>query len=147
MRISAHGLAVDAPSGWDVQIFRRPAGAGEQTFPVLHAANFSLPGGRGDYGAGAVEAMGHRNVFVALVEHDEEAAHTPLFRRDGFPRPAPSDFSPRQLQRPLPGQCGAQYFFHLKRRAFCLYLVLGSNGRRRQLLQLVDSVLPSVRVA
>lgn len=147
MRISAHGLAVTSPTGWDVQIYKRAAGPGECTFPILHAGNFSLPEERGDFGAGAVEVMSHKQVFVALVEHDAAAAHTALFRREGFPRPQVADFSPRQLQRPLLGQCGAQFFFHTADRAFCLYVVLGSSGRRRQLLESANALLPTVRVA
>ncbi len=41
--IAALGMAVAPPSGWEVAIYRRTPGHGEQTFPVLHAATVPLP--------------------------------------------------------------------------------------------------------
>jgi hypothetical protein len=50
------------------------------------------------------------------------------------------------MQRPLPGQSGAQFFFTEAGRAFCLYVVLGSHARRRQLVPEVNLVLSALSV-
>jgi hypothetical protein len=44
--------------------------------------------------------------------------------------PKPSDFSPDVLQRTRAGNTGAQWFFAVSGRAFCLHAVLGSHARR-----------------
>ena len=51
------------------------------------------------------------------------------------------------VQRPLPGQSGAQYFFTEADRAFCLYVVLGSHARRRQLVPEVNLVLSTLSLS
>ena len=142
----AHGLRVSPPPAWDVRIYRREPTPGEQTHAILHAGNFELPRRRGDYGSGAVGLMKAHHVFISLFEHEPEAAGTPLFAQPGFPSTRWNDFSPRGLQRTLPNQSGAQYFFNHHRRAFCLYVVLGSHGRRRSLLPEVNRMLSSIDV-
>lgn len=148
MKISYLGLAVDLPPGWDGRIYRRPAvAAGEQTNPVLHAANFPLPETRGDFGGGAVELMTARDAFVALVEYDAASARTPMFARPGFPlQLTAAVFAPNQLQRALPGQAGVQRFFSERGRAFCLYVVVGSYAARAVLLPQVNAVLATLQV-
>ena len=77
--IRAHGIDVGLPAGWDGRISVRADGAPEAAFtaagthaatlrsrPVVHLANFGLPADRGDFGSGAVELMGDRDVFVVL---------------------------------------------------------------------------------
>lgn len=143
-----HGLSVDPPSGWEVQIFQRsPDGDGSTNCPVMHAATIPLPAHRGDFGTGAVELLGERDALVSLVEFEPEAARTPLFSRRGFPRPRPSEFHPQQLQRTLPGQSGCQWFFNDNDRAFCLYVVLGSHAQRIRVLPRVHALLDSVAVS
>jgi len=113
VRVEAAGLAMNAPRGWDVRIYRRPAvEPGAVTEPVLHAANFPLPVKRADYGGGVVERMGPRNVFVALLEFERSSATTPLFDRPRPRRLLIENFGPDRLQRVIPGQGGAQFFFN-----------------------------------
>ena len=146
-RLRAHGLSVAPPRGWDVSIYRRrPDGDGATTHPVLHAATVPLPPGRGDFGTGAVELLGADDVLVALVEYDGASAATPLFRRQGLPRPRAADFHPRGLQRTLPGQSGAQWFLTWRGRPFCLYVVLGSHARRALLVPKVHELLAALTV-
>lgn len=145
--VAAHGLLVEQHPGWDVHIYRRTADDGSITFPVMHAANFALPRARGDFGVGAVERMGSGHLLVVLFEFEPEAAGTPLFARRGRPRPRPADFHPRALQRTLPGQAGAQWFFTEAGRPFSLYVVLGSWRHRDQLVDRLRPVLAGVRVA
>ena len=148
MRVEASGLAVHAPRGWDVRIYRRPAvDPGSATEPVLHAANFPLPVHRADYGGGVVERMGPRHVFVALLEFGREAARTALFDR---PRPRTllvETFGPDRLQRVIPGQGGAQFFFTENGRAFCLYVVIGSYRDRGSLVPAASAVAATLEIA
>jgi hypothetical protein len=149
MRVQAHGLRVETQSGWEVRIRRRPpdhAEPGARARPMLHAATVPLPEERGDFGGSVTPALGPDDAFVSLFEYEPEAASTALFTRRGRPRPTPADFSPRQLQRTLPGQSGVQYFFADRGRAFCLYVVLGSHARRASLVRKVNALLDSLEI-
>jgi len=147
MRLSAHGLDVDVPPGWEVRILRRGVVAfGEQPRPVVHVANFPLPEHRGDFGAGVVEAMGGRDVFVVLFEYEPASSRQPLFRHHGLPRLAPADFDPRRLQRTLPRQAGAQRFFSSGGRAFCLYTVVADVRNVPVAASQVNNVLARLRI-
>jgi len=152
-RISAHGLSVDLPRGYEGEIYQRhgegffpslsPTGAGVVQ-PVMHVANFALPPGRGDFGSLAVEAMGGGGIFMSLFEHDRAAATTALFDHPP-PWPVRADaFDPNKMQRPLPGRSGSQWFFTMQGRAFCLYVVLGSHARRAVLVPEVNRLLQSI---
>jgi hypothetical protein len=143
---SRDGIDLDLPAGWDARIYRRPPAPRETTNSVLHAGNFALPERRGDFGSGAVERMGPTNVLVVLFEYDPAAARTPLFARHGRPQPVASDFAPNQLQRIIPGQSGAQYFYNEAGRAFCLYVVLGSHDQRGHLVDEVRLLLSRLGV-
>lgn len=153
MRITAHGLEVDVPRGWDGEIYRRPGGLkplggpAEHTGAVVHLGNFPLPPSRGDYGSGAVEVMGPDGIFLSLLEFGPDSIGKALFRSVGLPQPRPEDFALHTMQRPLPGQSGAQYFFSIEGRPFCLYVALGSHARRRQLVPEVNQVLASLSVS
>jgi len=157
MRISAHGLDVDVPSGWEGRIRKQhlpitPAGSHGTQFrahAVLHAADFVLPEERGDFGSGAVETMQPGHAFIALVEYNTSSVGTALFASGaGMPRHLRTDdFNPRQLQRTIPGQAGTQRFFVEEGRAFCLYVVLGSMAARGHVVPRVNAVLPAIRIA
>src|SRR3954469_16385907 len=119
MKLARHGLGVELPRGWDGRIYRRAATQeGSTTRGVMHAANFALPERREDYGGGAVEVMRAGDVMLMLLEFDPEAASTPLFAHEGLRRLSPSAFAPNRLQRILPGQAGAQFFFSEAGRAW-----------------------------
>jgi hypothetical protein len=146
-RIRAHGVAVRTPPGIEARIHRRPPTEPEEsTHSVTHIANFPLPADRGDFGTGAVERMGRDDVLVVLVEFDAASATTALFEQRGLPRPRLGDFHPARLQRTLPGQSGAQWFFNTGDRAFSLYVVLGSHARRARLLPQVHEILDHVSI-
>lgn len=152
MDLSAHGITVDIPPGWDGEIYRRKAESNafapqsEQSKPVAHLANFPLVGNRGDFGSGAVETMVGDNILIVLFEYGADSVGTVLFRAQGIPTVAAGDFAPHTMQRPLPGQSGAQYFFTEAGRAFCLYVVLASHGRRRQLVPEVNQILSTLEL-
>lgn len=155
--LSDGGLSIELPPGWDGQIravggspsarpaalaTEAPAGEGR----VLHAASFPLPGERGDYGSGAVERMGGSDILVCLLEHERAAAGTVLFAREGLPRLTTSMFSPQTMQRAIRGMAGAQHFFQVAGRPFCLYVVVGSWHTRGPLVATADEVVASIAV-
>ncbi|NNE72364.1 MAG: hypothetical protein HKN26_01735 [Acidimicrobiales bacterium] len=151
--LEAFGLTVALPAGWDGEIFKRPvdfastAAAGTEA-PSLHAANFSLPAERGDFGSGAVDIMGRRGVLVCLNEYDAESARSVLFSAEGVPQSLhPDDFATDTLQRPQAGQAGAQRFFHVGDRGFCLYVVIGSHSLRAMLVPVANEVLAGIKIA
>ena len=148
--LAAHGLRVTLPERWEARLYLREPLAGapvdESHAPVLHLGNFALPPGRGDFGTGAVEVMGPRHAFVAVLEYDREEAGTALFATRGRPALHPDDFAPRALQRRLPGQLGCQRFYTEGGRAFCLYAVLGSREHAGALVAEVRQVVASVEV-
>ena len=142
MRISAHGIEVDLPDGWDGKIFRRPEGD-----PTLHASNFPLPAQDGDFGTGAVDAMGSDGVFLVLTEYDPALAGRGLFEPDGPPRSLrPADLHPRSLLKTRPGKSGAQRFFTASGRAFCLYVVIGSFPTPGTLVARANELIGSLSI-
>jgi len=147
--VAAHGLRVTLPERWEARLYRREVLAGgpvdESHQPVLHLGNFALPPGRGDFGTGAVEIMGPRHAFVALLEYDRQEAGSALFAA-ARPTLTLADFAPNALQRRLPGQLGCQRFFTETGRAFCLYAVLGSREHAAALLDEVAHVVTRVEV-
>ena len=154
MDLSAHGIEVDIPPGWDGEIYQRPEAAtsgfapqSEESKPVVHLANFPLGPNRGDFGSGAVEVMVADNLLIVLFEYGSQSVGTALFSAQGIPTVSPGDFAPNTMQRPRPGQSGAQYFFTEAGRAFCLYVVLGSHARRRQLVPEANQVLSTLNLS
>ena len=156
---ATRGVSVDLPPGWEGQIRAAGASAGpsargaspaeaEPTSEgvVLHAASFSLPAERGDYGSGAVEVMGGSDVLICLLEHEPEAAGTALFRRKGIPRLTPAMFSPNTMQRTIAGMSGAQHFFQVAGRPFCLYVVVGNHRTRGPLVRAADDVARTIEI-
>jgi len=154
MRLRDYGIGAELPAGWEgaIALDRDPdsvelVGLGASLQPVAHLATFALPADRGDFGSGAVDLMRADDVFVALVEFAPQEATSSLFATDGMPRRLdPRAFSPRSLQRGLPGQAGLQVFFHEAGRAFCLYVVLGDAQDSHRLVREVESVLATVTI-
>lgn len=148
VRLAGHRRSVQLPPGWEGRIYRRRTEDSDSASrPVLHAGSFALPEQRGDFGSDATDRMGADDVFMSLVEYDPEAAGTALFSASDPPWPLPARaFSTRQLQRHIPGQSGAQFFFSHGGRAYCLYVVLGDHARRQALVAAANEVLASVRL-
>jgi hypothetical protein len=143
VKLSAYGIEVDLPAGWDGRIYRRPAGD-----PTLHAGNFSLPVEDGDFGSRALATMADDGVFIVLTEYDSADAERGLFARRGLPLPLrPSALDPNALQRRLPGQLGVQRFFTESGRAWCLYVVVGSRPNPAELLQMANGLLASIVIS
>lgn len=149
--VAANGISIHLPAGWDAEIYVRdldgdPTDDVVELKPVLHAANFPLPPGRGDFGSIAVEAMGRPGVFLAVLEYEQDSAGTPLFA-NAFPTSLEArEFGPTHLQRPLPGQAGAQRFCSSGGRAFCVYAVLGNYAMRTVLVPELNRALGTVAI-
>ena len=151
--VRSAGIDVAVPRGWDAEIYQRDgdftgqsAGDAGASRPVVHLGTFPLPSSRGDFGSGAVEIMNQDDLLVVLFEYGRESVGTPLFARSGIPRVAAAEFGPNNMQRPIAGQSGAQYFFNQSGRAFCLYVVLGAHARRNELVPEVNQVLAGLTI-
>src|SRR5215471_7417323 len=102
-KLTAQGLAVGLPGGWEGRIQKRAVTAErETTHAVVHLANFALPERRDDFGGGVTTAMRSPDVFVVLFEYGRESVGTPLFAAQGIPRVDAAMFSSKRMQRPLP---------------------------------------------
>lgn len=149
MTITAPGIRLDLPPGWEAEIDN---GAGDPDTevgeavrtPRVHIANFPLPPVRGDFGSGAVEQMIDGDVLVCLLEESAGAVGSQLHGHAGLPKVMADDFSPDAMQRPLKGQSGTQVFFHDAGRAFVLYVVLGSHASRVSRIDAVNRVLAGI---
>src|SRR5690349_3875408 len=159
--LTAHGIEVTLPAGWEGRVFRRPSAGevsafaddgppapdGETTHAVMHVSTIALPPGIGDFASGAVDKLGPDDALIVLFEYDPASAHQPLFKAAGIPKTvAEGDFSPNVLQRAIRGQAGVQRFFHEADRAVCLYGVLGSFANRRRLVPAVNDVLATLTI-
>ncbi|HEY5045869.1 MAG TPA: hypothetical protein VII53_08435 [Solirubrobacteraceae bacterium] len=133
MRVTGHGLSIDAPQGWEARIFRREGAA-----PVLHVATFALREKDGDFGAAATGRMRSDDAFASLVEYRSDAMLRPgagLFSTIGRPAVLRGhDFGSAQLQVTRGGQLGCQRFFTDVGRPFCLYAVIRPAGKRPEVL-------------
>jgi hypothetical protein len=147
-QLSAQGLAVGLPAGWEGRIQKRAVTAArETTHAVVHLANFALPERRDDFGGGVTTSMRSPDVFVVLFEYGKDSVGTPLFAAQGVPRVDAAMFSSKRMQRPLPGQLGCQRFFTMNGRAFCLYVVAGSRAYLPRIVAEVNTVLAEVEIA
>lgn len=160
--LSAYGLSVDAPPGWDGSIYkRRDEGFSNQLAtreqrdlhavdyqPIVHLSTLALPVVRGDMGGGVVSELGPEDVFLVLFEYGAASPDQPLFnRQQGVPWPlTPADFSSSALRTQIPGQVGTQRFFAVNGRAFMLYVVLGSASARFRLVPAVNAALAGVQI-
>ena len=159
MKLQAHGIETDLPTGWEGRIgVRTTPAAGtssrsigdpdEIPHPIVHLANFALPEDRGDFGSGAVDVMDERHVLVVLFEYGPECVGTPLFSRQGLPTElTPNMFSASALQRTLPNQAGCQVFFTEQDRAFCLFTVLGRQHAAARVLPQANAALAATRIS
>ena len=140
MKLAAYGMTVELPSGWEGRIYRRPGGDA-----TLHAGSFPLPVDDADFGSGTVAAMNGDGAFVVLTEYERALAGQGLFQAEGLGLPLRgSDFSPRTLQRALPGLVGFQRFFTASDRAWCLYVVVGTQSNATALVEQTNHILGSV---
>ena len=146
-KLTRQGLEIELPDGWDARIYRREAEVDAVTRRALHAANFALPSGLGDYAVDAAESMTAGDVLVVLLEFDPDRAGQGLFRNEGLPTGlAATDFSPTAMPRAIPGRTAAQWFFSQGGRAFCLYVVLGSHAGRADMMPVVNQVVQTLKI-
>ena len=143
----ASDLDLALPAGWHAAARRQPQVRRDRPGNLLvHAATVPLPRERGDFGSDVAGLLGTDDVLVTLFEYDRESVGTPLFSSRGMPTVRPGDFQFGALQRSRPGQSGAQFFFTEGGRAFCLYAILGSHGRRVHGAARVNALVKGMRV-
>lgn len=147
MKLAAHGIHVDLPTGWSGRVFSRQDGVA-----TLHVGNYALAlSDDGQFGDRSTEGMRPGAIFFSLTEYRPGAglrAGHGLFSATRIPRRLdPAQFSVRGLAHPRPGQVGSQHFLTTAERPFCLYVVLAGQrtGRRRQLAA-VDHVLSTLHI-
>jgi hypothetical protein len=148
VKLSAHGIEVTLPARWSGRIVARAGGNA-----TLHAGNFRLALGDGEFGDESTAQMPPGSAFVALVEYIAGAGLQPghgLYAPKRIRLPLdPTAFAPRNLAHIRPGQQGLQQFFTAAGRPMCLYVVIAAGvdrlGGRRQ-LTVLDRVLGSLRV-
>ncbi len=145
MRVSAHGLSIEVPNGWEARITRPSHSA-----PFLHVASFTLKADTGQFGAGVTARMGPDCAFAAVVEYLVDSQVRPdagLFASSAWkPRLRVGEFAHAQLQVMRPGHLGAQRFFSHSGRPFCLYAVISPVRRRpAQLVGELGAVLATLR--
>ena len=152
--LESGGVRVTVPRGWegraraggaDGSTSAQAAGTSDESV-LLHVGSFPLPATMGDYGSGAVERMGADDVLLCLLEHDASDTANALFRRRGVPQVRVQDFGANNLQRVVPGMSGAQWFFSVGDRAFCLYGVLGSHRSRAALAPRFAAVVDTLEI-
>jgi hypothetical protein len=150
-QVTTDGMSIYLPAGWDGEIYVRdldgdPTDDIIDNKPVMHASNFPLPRGRGDFGSNAVEQMDRPGIFLAVLEYENASAETALFDNPFPTRLEVREFGPNNLQRPLPGQAGAQRFANTGGRAFCVYAVLGNYAMRSVLVPELNRALGTVTI-
>ncbi len=154
MTLDAHGVRVELPAGWSGRVFARAAAgqAAGRRAARLHAGNFPLVLGDGEFGDRSTGVMPVPGAFIALAEYLPGKGLEPgrgLFASGRIPLPLdPTAFGESRLAHPRPDQVGTQHFFTASGRPLCLYVVV-AGGRRERRLQLaaVDHVLRTLRVA
>ena len=144
MNLSAHGIRVGLPPGWEGRIYKRPDPAAQ---PVVHAANVALAPDDGDFATRTAERMPVDGALIVMVEYDPVLANTAQFAASGVPPLIePSAASPTHLLRRIPGQAGYQRFFNEQGRAFGLYVVIGAAVRAQTVMPKVNGVLATVEI-
>jgi len=145
--VSAHGISVDLPHGWEGRIFRRRHGD-----PTLHAATFALPFDDGEFGTRATGRIPPGGAFLTITEYRPGNGLVPgrgLFAPHAIPLPIPrSRFRPNHLLVARRGQRGYQHFFTESSRPFCLYAVIHEPrlGAARADVGAVNDVLRSLSI-
>jgi hypothetical protein len=144
--LEAHGLRIELPRGWSGRVFKRPGGGA-----TIHAGDFQLPLDDGEFGDRSTAVMPAGASFLVLTEYRPGAGLEPgegLFASRKVPTALdPTAFSSRGLAHPRPGQAGAQHFFTVAGRPFCLYVVVsGPRSERRRQLGVLGHMLRSLRV-
>jgi hypothetical protein len=140
-RLEAYGISLELPPGWEGSAFRHDGGE-----PTVHVASFRLPSRDGEFGTRATGIMPRDGLFLAMTEYRvtgcELRAGIFAGRRPRSLRNA--ELGASTLLRPVAGQRGLQRFFAAANRAFCLYVVAGSDGERR--LAAANAMLASLEI-
>jgi hypothetical protein len=148
MNLSALGLSVELPRGWEGRILVLTSEDGTR-YPNLHAGNFGLKPEGSTFGQFSIERMDRDKALVVVVEYGPGSVGTPLFNSGRWPPTlAPNDLNPANFPGPRPeGLAANQNFVTAKDRAFCIYTVMGFVHGAAPRIEEVNAVLGSLSVA
>jgi hypothetical protein len=147
--LSANGISVEVPDGWDAAIFVQESDPelAEIAMPILHMSTVPLVEDRGDFGSRVVETLAEGDVFLAMVEQIFDQGALLYTSNEGVPLNLDeAHFHGQVLERTLPGQGGCQLFFNIAGRGFNLYIVLGLLDSVSVLLPEINGILESLRI-
>jgi hypothetical protein len=146
-RLSAHGISIQLPHGWEGTIFVPDLPPPAVNLPVMHASDQALSMRRSTFAAELAARAGASGTVLALVEFDPLLANEGLYAGQGLPLPIRrEDLHPKAMQVPDPFQEGRQWFFSIRDRAFCLYAVVGIGPELHDRLVLVNKILRTLRI-
>jgi hypothetical protein len=148
MALSAHGIGMNLPTGFEGRIFVRSSIAGEISRPVAQFATFALPAGIGDFGGNTDTTMGPSDIFAVLFEYGPESVGKALFAAQGIPTSLrTTDFFPYVNRPGVGGSLGIQRFFTVSGRPFMFYARLGSLQQQAALVQKINQLLANLNIA
>ena len=135
------GLALSAPPGWEVRMWRPDLPPPAENRPVVRLANVALPSTKNTYAEDVADDMRPGTLVASLAEFSPESAGRGLYGTEGVPTLRMDDLDPRAVQRALPGRSGAQRFFTVAGRAFSLYVIARDGAGLRSALRELDAAL------
>jgi hypothetical protein len=146
-RLTGHGISIRLPRGWEGEIFVPDLPPPAVNLPVLHATDQPLSMHRSTFAPELAARAGSTGTLIALVEFDPDLANRGLYAPQGLSLPIRrEDLHPKALQVPDPFQEGRQWFWSIRDRAFCLYVVLGVGLGAHERLALVNEALGTLRI-
>jgi hypothetical protein len=133
-RITALGVSIEIPPGWDGRIADR--GWPLPGAPIVHLASFELPQGNDPDGRRARDAMGADDVLVELAEG---------LRETNVPVPR-GHIHPSERLVPLGRYFFVDRFFVERDRAFVLHITFRENRAARTLIPTINEALATLEV-
>jgi hypothetical protein len=146
-RLAGHGISIRLPHGWEGTIFVPDLPPPAVNLPVVHATDQALSTRRSTFATELAARAGGSGTVIALVEFDPNLANEGLYAAQGLSLPIRrNDLHANAMQIPDPLQEGRQWFFSLRDRAFCLYVVVGIGPGLHDRLVIVNHALRTLRI-
>ena len=148
MELTGFGISIDLPSGWEGRIFKNADDEESHAFPIVHLTDFPLRVVEANFAGPMIATMDSSSSLLVLCEYGPEQAGTPLFAAGAPPNVirlgdlySDAFFGPHHHSL-----LARQWFFTLGSRAFCLYVVLGTEADAIDRLDQINSILASISV-
>jgi hypothetical protein len=147
MALSAHGISIQLPHGFEGRIFVRPTVGPAVSRPVAQFATFAIPEGIGDFGGNTDTNLGPSDIFAVLFEYGLESIGQALFAAEGVPTSlTAADFQPYVMRPGVGGTLGIQRFFTQSGRPFTFYARLGSVQQVGALVPRINQLLGALQI-